>query len=98
MSPNPAQKPTISVKSRSVKGKKSKNSLVVITVRIDEDLNNNIEELRLKLGISKADFIRNYLEMSKSVIKQKNSIQSLNNRDLIIIKRSYLRKLIENSL
>jgi hypothetical protein len=49
------------------------------------------------LGISKADFIRNYLELSKFVIKKKGSIKSLNDRDFIIIKRSYLRKLIENT-
>ncbi len=46
--------------------------------------------------MSKADFIRNYLELSKYIIKQKGSIKSLNDRDFIIIKRSYLRKLIEN--
>ena len=47
------------------------------------------------MGISKADFIRNYLELSKFIIKQKGSIKSLNDRDFIIIKRSFLRKLIE---
>jgi hypothetical protein len=97
MSPNNTQKSTIPIKSSSNNIKKSKDSTVVITVRIDEDLNNNIEEIRQKLGISKADFIRNYLEMSKSIIKQKTSIKSLNKRDLIIVKRSYLRKLIERS-
>ncbi|MFW9880645.1 MAG: ribbon-helix-helix domain-containing protein [Candidatus Thorarchaeota archaeon] len=97
MSPNPTRKSTISAKNSSENGNKSKNSTFVLTVRIDEDLNDNIEELRQKLGISKADFIRNYLEMSKFIIKQKRSVQSLNKRDLIIIKRSYLRKLIEKS-
>jgi hypothetical protein len=97
MSPNSAQKSATPAKASSNSGVKSKNSTVVITVRIDEELNNNIEEIRQKLGISKADFIRNYLEMSKSIIKQKTSIKSLNKRDLIIIKRSYLRKLIERS-
>jgi hypothetical protein len=98
MSPNSIQKSATSAKLRSSDGRKAKDSTVVITVRIDEDLNNNIEEVRQKLGISKADFIRNYLEMSKSIIKQKNSIQSLNKRDLMIVKRSYLRKLTETSV
>lgn len=98
MSPNPTQKSANSAKFPSANGKNSKDSTVVITVRIDEDLNNNIEEIRQKLGISKADFIRNYLEMSKSIIKQKGSIISLNKRDLMIVKRSYLRKLIEGSV
>jgi hypothetical protein len=48
------------------------------------------------MGISKADLIRNYLQMSRFIIKQKSSIKSLNDRDFIIIKRSYLRRLIEN--
>jgi len=91
MSPNPAQK--------SSTGKKSalelKESTSVITVRIDNELNNVIKKLRSNLGISKADFIRNYLEMSKYVIIQNNAIKSLNNRDLIVIKKSFVRKLIE---
>lgn len=91
MSPNPAQK--------SSTGKKSalelKESTSVITVRIDNELNNVIEKLRFKLGLSKADFIRNYLKMSKYIIIQNNAIKSLNNRDFIIIKKSFLRKLIE---
>jgi len=98
MSPSPSQRSATSAKLPSDNGRKSRDSTVVITVRIDEDLNNNIEEIRQKLGISKADFIRNYLEMSKSIIKQKGSIKSLNKRDLVIVKRSYLRKLIESSV
>ena len=94
MSPNPTQKSATSAKVRSDDQRKSKDSTVVITVRIDEDLNDNIEEIRHELGISKADFIRNYLEMSKSIIKQKGSIKSLNKRDILIVKRSYLRNLI----
>ena len=38
-----------------------KNSTNVITVRIDEELDQNIEKMRSKLGMSKADFIRKYL-------------------------------------
>ena len=33
--------------------------------------------------------------MSKFIIKQKSSIKSLNDRDCIIIKRSFFRKLID---
>ncbi len=72
-----------------------KNSTVVITVRIEEDLNQNIEKIRSKLGISKADFIRKYLDMSKYLIIQNNLLKSLNNRDFILIKKSFLRKLLE---
>ncbi|MFW9988463.1 MAG: ribbon-helix-helix protein, CopG family, partial [Candidatus Odinarchaeota archaeon] len=72
-----------------------KESTNVITVRIDESLNDNLEKVRRKLGISKADLIRNYLELSKYIIKQKGSLQSLNDRDFMIIKRSFARKLVD---
>lgn len=67
----------------------------VITVRIDNELNNNLDILMEKLGLSKADIIRNYLELSQYLIKQKSFLKSPDNRDFIIIKKSYLRKLIE---
>ena len=95
MSRNPAQKSGISKNLVSDRRGKLKDSTNVITVRIDENLNDNLDKVRRKLGISKADLIRNYLELSKYVIKQKSSLQSLNDRDFIIIKRSYLRKLVE---
>lgn len=72
-----------------------KKSTTVITVRIEEELNQNIEKIRSKLGISKADFIRKYLDMSKYIITHNNTIKSSNDRDLIIIKKSLIRKLIE---
>ena len=95
MSRNPTQKPAISRKLVSDRRNKLKDSTSVITVRIDEDLNNNLDKVRRKMGISKADLIRNYLEISKYIMKQKGSLQSLNDRDFIVIKRSYLRKLIK---
>ncbi|MFW9945396.1 MAG: ribbon-helix-helix protein, CopG family, partial [Candidatus Odinarchaeota archaeon] len=53
----------------------------VITIRIDRNLNNNLNKMKERLGISKADLIRNYLEFSKFIIKQKGSIKTLNNRN-----------------
>jgi len=95
MSQDPFQN-TLNSKNNSSSSKKGgKNSTSIITVRIDEELNSNIDKLKKKLGISKADLIRNYLEMSRFIIKQKSSIKSLNDRDCIIIKRSFFRKLID---
>ncbi len=74
--------------------KESKSNQKIITIRIDSELNDHLDYMRNRLGVSKADLIRNYLELSKYVLKQKSSIKSLNNRDFIIIKRSYLRKII----
>jgi len=68
----------------------------VITIRIDHNLNDNLNKIKERLGVSKADLIRAYLDMSKFIIKQKGSIKSLNNRDFIIVKRSYVKKLVEN--
>jgi len=68
----------------------------VITVRIDLDLNATLDDLMKKLGLSKADIIRNYLELSQYLIKHKSILQTPNNRDFIIIKKSFLRKLVEN--
>jgi len=96
MSPNITRNPSKSKLDPPDRQTKLIDSTNVITVRIKEELNNNIDKMRAKIGISKADLIRNYLEISKFIIKEKNSIKSLNDRDLIIIKRSYLRKLIEN--
>ncbi|KKN40233.1 hypothetical protein LCGC14_0735450 [marine sediment metagenome] len=70
-------------------------STSVITVRIDKDLFEDIEKHREDLGISKADFIRKYLEMSKYISIQNKTIKSLDESELIIIKKGYLRKLIE---
>ena len=69
----------------------------VITIRISQELNEVIDKMKNRLDISKADLIRNYLEMSKYLIKQKGKLKSLNERDFIIAKRSFLRKIIESS-
>jgi len=48
-----------------------------------------------RTGTTKTSLIKNYLEFSQYVIKQKSALQSLNDRDLVVVKRSYLRNLIE---
>ncbi|MBD3254104.1 MAG: hypothetical protein GF383_03385 [Candidatus Lokiarchaeota archaeon] len=72
-----------------------KTKKTVLTVRIDEDLDQVLDDLRLKRGISKASVIRNFLEMAKYVIIDTGSIRSLDERDLIILKRKMFRKLLE---
>lgn len=74
---------------------KSNQTINVITIRIDHDLSNHLDEMKRRLGMSKADLVRNYLDLSRYIIKQKSVIKSLNNRDFIVIKRTYLRKIIE---
>ena len=67
----------------------------VITIRIDEELNDQLDRMHKRMGITKTSLIKNYLELSKYLIKQKSALQSLNDRDLVVVKRSFLRNLIE---
>ncbi|NVM17979.1 MAG: hypothetical protein HWN80_09700 [Candidatus Lokiarchaeota archaeon] len=67
----------------------------VITIRIDEELNEYLDKMNERIGTTKTSLIKNYLELSKYVIKQKSALQSLNDRDLVVVKRSFLRNLIE---
>jgi len=73
---------------------KPKNKIKVITIRIDQELNENLDRMKDRMGINKNSLIRNYLELSKYFLKHKSTIQSLNDRDLVVIKRSFLRKII----
>jgi len=73
----------------------SKKLSKVITIRIDEELNEHLDNMKERMGISKTNLIKNYLELSKYLIKNKTAIQSLNDRDLIVVKKSFLRNLIE---
>ena len=75
---------------------KLKPETSIVTIRIDKELNEHIDSLKDRLGISKADLIRNYLDLSKYLIKEKSSIKSFNNRDFIVVKRGFLRKIIES--
>ena len=95
MSPNSEQKSPLSLNSHSGNVIKTKSPSVVITVRIDEELNSNLESIKRDNGISKANLIRYYLEFSQCLIKQKNSVKSLDDQDFIIIIRSFFRDIIE---
>jgi len=68
----------------------------VLTVRIDQRLDQILEEIKDRKHLTKANVIRNYLEMAKYLIIDQSSIRSLDDRDLIVIKRSTFRKFIEN--
>ena len=67
----------------------------VITIRINEELNEHLDNMKESMAISKTNLIKNYLELSKYLIKHKTAIQSLNERDLVVVKKSFLRNLIE---
>ncbi len=73
-----------------------KKATKVITIRIDQELNYNLDRIKDRMGITKNNLIKNYLSLSKYFLKRKSAIRSLNDRDLVVIKRSFLRNLIEN--
>jgi len=72
-----------------------KKATKVITIRIDAELNDHLDKLNKRLGITKTNLIKHYLELSKYLVKQKSTLQSLNDRDLVVVKRSFLRGLID---
>ena len=72
-----------------------KSPTKVITIRIDQELSENLDKMIKRLGITKTSLIKLYLGLSKYMIKQKSTLQSLNDRDLVVVKRSFLRNLIE---
>ena len=81
-------------KTEVITGKKEVTS--VLTVRISKELDQILEEIKDKRGITKANVIRNYLEMAKYMIIDQDSIRSIDDRDLISIKKSTFRKLLNN--
>ncbi|MHA1257007.1 MAG: hypothetical protein ACTSPS_15565 [Promethearchaeota archaeon] len=72
-----------------------KKQTKVITIRIDQELNENLDRMKERMGINKNSLIKNYLELSKYFLKHKSTIQSLNDRDLVVVKRSFLRDIIK---
>ena len=77
------------------KDSEPKKTTKVITIRIDQELNDNLDRMKDRMGINKNSLIKNYLELSKYFLKHKSTIRSLNDRDLVVVKRSFLRNLIE---
>ena len=76
---------------------RKKEETSVLTVRISKELDQILENIKDNKGITKANVIRNYLEVAKYMIIDQDSIRSIDDRDLISIKKSTFRKLI-NSL
>jgi len=76
-----------------------KEETSVLTVRISKELDQTLEKIRERKGISKATVIRYYLEMAKYILIDIGSIRSLDERDMITIKKktfkNYLKSLEE---
>lgn len=72
-----------------------KETSSVLTVRIDKNLDAILEEIKKNKGLTKATVIRNYLELARYAFVDQTSIRSLDDRDMILIKRSTFRKFLE---
>ncbi|HEY0090278.1 MAG TPA: hypothetical protein VGB37_15625, partial [Candidatus Lokiarchaeia archaeon] len=66
----------------------------VLTIRIDEDLDSKFNKQAIHTNTTKANLIREYLELAKYFNIKKNSFQSLNNNDLILIKQNFFSSII----
>ena len=73
-----------------------KEQTTVLTVRIERKIDQILDEIKSKRRLTKANVIRNYLEMVKYLNCDQNSIRSKDDRDLIIIKRNSFRKFLES--
>ena len=73
----------------------AKKEKSVLTIRIDNDLDDIINEICERNRITKASLIRNYLEMIRYVLIDKNSIFSSNNNELLLLKKSVFRTIID---
>ncbi|MHA1293868.1 MAG: hypothetical protein ACTSQJ_14520 [Promethearchaeota archaeon] len=71
------------------KVKPSKKSTGVLTIRIDEELDDVLNKISEKKRMTKASLIRNYLELARYFIIDEESIKSLNQNDLILLKKNF---------
>lgn len=85
---------TPSNNNKSNNNKKNKTS--VVTIRIDADLDNELDEISDRKQLSKAALIRNYLGLAKFFIIDHNSIISSNKNELMLLKRNYFKNILEN--
>jgi hypothetical protein len=68
----------------------------VLTIRIDKELDDIINEICSRKEIKKAKFIRNYLELAKYMLINNNEIRSLNENNLIVLKRDYFKDIVKD--
>ncbi len=73
-----------------------KQETSVLTVRISKELDQILDKIKDKKGISKATIIRYYLEMAKYILIDIGSIRSLDERDMITIKKKTFKKYLKN--
>ncbi|TFG00013.1 MAG: ribbon-helix-helix protein, CopG family [Promethearchaeota archaeon] len=74
--------------------KNSKDKSKVLTVRVSEELDEVLEQRSRDRKLTKAAVIRDYLEFAKFFLKDSNSVKSLNQNDLIILKNQFFKSML----
>jgi predicted DNA-binding protein len=78
-------------------GKKNdKEETSVLTVRISKELDQILDKIKERKGISKATIIRYYLEMAKYILIDIGAIRSLDEREMIMIKKKKFKKYLKS--
>ena len=70
------------------------DSTIVLTVRIDRELNDILELRREKTGMSKAEFIRTYLEKMRYLTFLKKDIYTLEPQKALILPKNLFNQLM----
>lgn len=81
-------------KNSENKKEKSRNS-AVLTIRIDNSLDEIFNQIGEEKRLPKSTIIRDYLEMARYFAINRKSIRSINENDLIILKRNFFFSLLE---
>jgi len=75
--------------------KTNNNNNAILTIRIDNNLDEILTSISEEKRLPKSTIIRDYLEMVRYFSIDHNSIKSLNENDLIILKKNYFFSLID---
>jgi len=76
------------------KDKNKEKKDAILTVRINPELDQTLDEICEKRRLTKAAVIREYLERARFFLIDHNSIKSLNENPLILLKRRFFKSLI----
>lgn len=82
-------------KSSAINKKVEDSSTNVLTLRINSFLDDELTKISEKKRSSKASVIREYLDLVQFYIIDRNGIKSLNENDLVVVKKDFLRSMLE---
>ena len=75
---------------------RKKEETSVLTVRISKELDQILDKIKDRKAISKATVIRYYLEMARYILIDIGAIRSLDERDMITIKKKTFKNYLKS--